>query len=575
MAHDTMIRLKSPSPAGWMLLGLTALACVLRFWGLNFGLPFAESRPDEMLIISKAFRYGTGDLNPHWFRYPSLFSYVTFAAFGGYAGVLFVAGKIHAAQDLVIRFVEDPTPFFLIVRGLSAFAGALTVSALFVIARRIYGTLTALVAGLLLAVAYIHVRHSHFGVTDIPMTLLTTGSVFFAWRVFREGRFRDYILAGLLAGFATATKYNAALVIVALVVAHVLRAKLQWRIVLDRRLWGAGVVMFGAFALSSPFVLLDWRTAWSDIGLDTAEIAAATVGQFERGWLRHLFFSLWHGVGPVVLFLAAAGIVAGLARCWRETLVILAFPATYYLVMGAGYANFVRHIVPVVPFVCLFAGWALGSLVTHGESVGPRWRWPVRAVIIALCLAGVFPTVTRSVALDRLLGREDTRSMAAHYVMEQLPVGGRLGFIGTRYGMPHLPESAASIEAELAQAPTVGRQLLQARLEVARKRPTGLSVEHLEWESLVGQTNLPDDVLVEYYPIPYSLDCFGRSEELLREMGYVQVAEFKGAERSVLNGPQVAFDSQDSFYVPFRGLSRVSNPGPSLTLWSRRDRPSQ
>lgn len=55
---------------------LLALAAFLRFRGLDFGLPLAESRPDEMTIAYQAMKFGRGDLNPHSFNYPSLFKYL-------------------------------------------------------------------------------------------------------------------------------------------------------------------------------------------------------------------------------------------------------------------------------------------------------------------------------------------------------------------------------------------------------------------------------------------------------------------------------------------------------------------
>ncbi len=54
---------------------ILAVAAALRLWGVTWGLPHAY-HPDEGSILIHALGFGTGDLNPHWFRWPSLFMYI-------------------------------------------------------------------------------------------------------------------------------------------------------------------------------------------------------------------------------------------------------------------------------------------------------------------------------------------------------------------------------------------------------------------------------------------------------------------------------------------------------------------
>jgi hypothetical protein len=57
----------------WALVGLIVLGLVLRVWGITFGLPYLY-HPDEPLGVSVAINMvKTGDLNPHFFGYGSLF----------------------------------------------------------------------------------------------------------------------------------------------------------------------------------------------------------------------------------------------------------------------------------------------------------------------------------------------------------------------------------------------------------------------------------------------------------------------------------------------------------------------
>ena len=115
-------------------------------------------------------------------------------------------------------------PFFLISRALSATAGVATVFVVYRLARKLWDEATALVAALFLALAFIHARDSHFGTTDIAMTLLIVGSVSLLLSAHLTGRRDLFALAGLLGGFATATKYNGAFLAAPFVVSQLLHA---------------------------------------------------------------------------------------------------------------------------------------------------------------------------------------------------------------------------------------------------------------------------------------------------------------------------------------------------------------
>gem|GEM_PF-7092759 len=40
------------------------IGCIVRYWGINFGLPHLDCRPDELVVVNIALKFGTGDLNP-------------------------------------------------------------------------------------------------------------------------------------------------------------------------------------------------------------------------------------------------------------------------------------------------------------------------------------------------------------------------------------------------------------------------------------------------------------------------------------------------------------------------------
>ena len=76
--------------------------------------------------------------------------------------------------------------------------GVLTVWGVYAIARRAFDSTVAIVAASFLALCFLHVRDSHFGVTDVAMTALVVLAVFSILRWRQTGGLPRAALAGVL-----------------------------------------------------------------------------------------------------------------------------------------------------------------------------------------------------------------------------------------------------------------------------------------------------------------------------------------------------------------------------------------
>src|SRR5262249_60561078 len=87
-------------------------------------------------------------------------------------------------------------------------------------ARPLLDEASALVAAFFVAVAFLHVRDSHFGMLDVPMTCLAVAALLPLSRALEDPtQIRSWITGGVFVGLAASTKYNAGvLVAVGLVV---------------------------------------------------------------------------------------------------------------------------------------------------------------------------------------------------------------------------------------------------------------------------------------------------------------------------------------------------------------------
>src|SRR5919197_735848 len=118
-----------------ILLLVIAAGAVLRFRGLRFGFPNPLARPDEEVLVDAALGV-LRDPNPRFFDWPSLFIYVTAAAYAALFAVERVLGG--AIRHATVAKAAFEPVLHLIPRVLSATASILTVAALFGAARELF-----------------------------------------------------------------------------------------------------------------------------------------------------------------------------------------------------------------------------------------------------------------------------------------------------------------------------------------------------------------------------------------------------------------------------------------------------
>ena len=216
--------------------------------------------------------------------------------------------------------VLDDTLPRLISRSLSAGLGTASVPLVFLIGRRLFSTRAGLLASGFLAIAFLHVRDSHFGVTDVPMTFM----VLLAFLVIvsmpmDRAPWWMAALAAVVCGLATSTKYNAALIIAPLLIAVWQRNGDRWMYVIDRGRFRRRLPRRHAVRTDcAPEVLRRSRRDCSRI------LSGGHAIDEGVGWIHHLTFSLRYGLGLPLLLTALAGLVWLIADDRRAACVVLA-----------------------------------------------------------------------------------------------------------------------------------------------------------------------------------------------------------------------------------------------------------
>ena len=264
--------------------------------------------------------------------------------------------------------------------GITAVAGTATVFVVFRIARRLWDDTTGLVAALFVALAFLHVRDSHYGTTDVVMTFLLVLSVSFLINGHMTRRRWDFVVGGLAGGLAAATKYNALLLIVPLFASYLLNivdARDAQERHIDMRLFLYGIPFLMMFAIGVPFLALDLPRFLEDMKLLGQSMETGSRGlELSHGWLHHLEYSLRYGLGLPLLVSGVAGLLMLLAVERRAAVVVLlSFPIAYYLVAGSIRNLFFRYAIPLVPFLCLAAARLVTWAVPFSSCPALAGRW--------------------------------------------------------------------------------------------------------------------------------------------------------------------------------------------------------
>ncbi len=407
-----------------VVLGLiVAAAAFLRLWGIRWGLPNAlhdySYHPDEFLTVGSAFGsiYLLHSLNPRLYNYPSLYIYLSALAIAVGLGW----GMSPTLADI-----------YLCARLVTVVMGTAAVVVTWWAGRILIGNLAGVLAALVVCLAPLHVQHSHFATVDVPSTLFVAAALGYCGLVLKQGRWRDYALAGVMCGLAAGTKYNAGLVALSLVAAHFGRDGIRWRALRSLRLWAGLVCTAAAFVISTPGAVL-WPREFLH-GL-TYEMRHAATGHglvfagTGSGFVYTFTSSLLHGLGPVFAVLFAIALVRALWRRDKPCLVMLAFVVPYYVLISLSQVRFARYTLPLFPPAAVLIGALLADWYSRTrrapaagmpEGGGLRSR---RRVWLVASLAMFYIAAMDCVALDLQMSGPDPRDQAAEWMLKHVPRG--------------------------------------------------------------------------------------------------------------------------------------------------------
>jgi 4-amino-4-deoxy-L-arabinose transferase-like glycosyltransferase len=408
---------------------ILAVATALRYWALDRGIPYAVS-VDEPEIVERAFHMmKQGTLNPNFFDYGQLHIYIQLVV----SIARFIVGSVTGAWDSLAAATS--ASFYLWGRVVTAAFGVATVLLVFRIGMR-WGARHALLAAALMAVMPLHVRYSHYVLTDTPLTFFVALTMLLALAAHERPALRAFALAGAAAGLAAAVKYNGGVALVMpLVACWMTPTARPSRMTCTLAAIGAAAA---AFLIAAPYTVLDMPGFLDRFASLTAEYrnAGSPAERADILYLKHLRLQFgWPG-----MLLIAAGFAMGFVRAVRGPdrvawAVALAFPLTYFFMIAQQQIIYARYLLPLVPMLCILAA----AAVISGVSLLRRYQFPraIRTALLAgLALALLAPPAATAVSFNRQLSRTSTVDLAYQWIEANIPPGSTMVLEGGHLSLP-------------------------------------------------------------------------------------------------------------------------------------------
>ncbi len=428
--------------------------------------------PDDTYITDAARRIlQSGDLNPHWYSYPTLPAYI---ATGSLAlGLIHASGE--ARKALTVRDIGSmsgayyrPAAAVQVVREVWILMALLAVGATAAWAFSLGGWRVALFAAMVIVCSPVWLAEAWTYVNvDTPLSLFIAAGLAHLLTSLDRNSLRDRsIVPGMLCGAAMASKYTGALLLLpcgVIIWSRPTRDSVLQTVML-------GITAVATFAALSPFFFLDLPHFLDGLAFESwhyrvrGHRGAREVAAGMPQALAYLTDAVSQcGTGLSVF--AAFGLSVLVRERWRAAAVLTAFFVVWVLFFAQYKVHFNRNALPLFMLFPVIS--VLGAVRAYDAAViaisarrvtrDPRI---VRAMVAATILAAASIGSPGAQALERLTALPDTRNQFAEGAALQLPAHAELLIPQQlKFSSEGLPKQISVSVVDLTKEPSVARWL--------------------------------------------------------------------------------------------------------------------
>lgn len=392
---------------------------------ISYELPFFSDEDEAHHHNRQVEMLKTQDLNPRYFLKPSLNFYSRLPAL--YSGYLLAKsrGELNNLEEIKTKdkygiagysFVANPVELIKSNRFFSVliFLGIIFLSYIITL-KLVESSLLASFAGLLCAVSPLELAHSTSIGVNQPTAFLCLLCVYFAISN-KNNRYIYY--STIFAGLAISTKYNALPIILVPYLSLLLNKDLN-----IKKIFTVGIVSLIAFFAVSPFILIESALFIKHVTYEAWHYGVAGhAGHMANPGIDQIIFYFLsfslREIGILPLALCLYAMLLTLKNRNHNKLLLLIFPAGFFLLMITQKANFIRNMLLILPFLCIFCAISLNCFKNN------------KYLPVFLLLILIQPLWISSLDISQKLSHEDSRSLAYKHVhnenIENIAIDGEL-----------------------------------------------------------------------------------------------------------------------------------------------------
>jgi hypothetical protein len=296
----------------------------------------------------------------------------------------------------------------------------------------------------------------HFIFPDTLLIFLCVLAMLFFYKITIQGKTSTYIWAGLIVGIAIATKYSGGALIIPLGLAHSFRIHSEhkrWFFTFsDKRIVIALIMVVAGFILSCPFSVLDFPKFYQDVSWQFSRVHSGGFGMdVENAWGYYLFRGIPLSIGLGLTIISIIAVLYVIIRHKKKDMLGAAFVLFYFLYIGSWKIGVDKYLLPILPFLALFAGMLTDKIFSLFKMSRPY----VKALLILSVLLLISEPFARSIHNDYLLIQKDTRTEAKEWIEENVPAGAKIAIDAGNFDLakfsPPLNDSIESLKAKSLQ----------------------------------------------------------------------------------------------------------------------------
>lgn len=397
---------------------MVLFALIIRVIGLDYGLPYIYNT-DEYKVVNYALKFGSGDLNPKFFEYPSLYLYFMFFVYG----IIFIMGKLFGifkdTADFAILYFRDPTIFYISARFFSVLFGVLNVILIGVLAKKLFGRRVAVLSMILFSVIPYIVEYCKIAKIEMSYLFVSLLFLLVIIKLIETKQEKYFYYSGILLGLGTSLKYIPVILFFIIFYANWICFKKFF----DKKIVIVFLLFFIFFVIGTPFSILDFSTFLKDI----KALVSPTISEFKNPFYLRLFmtFQTYLFVGSEIFKIPFLGILCYIGFFMCIVNFLKEKNPSYFLVLYPIVANFfivARHFVVMKHFIFL----SIPFFIICGAYILDKVYTSSKILFYILFIVIFLPSFLESVLINYKYSQVDTRTIALEWIEKNIPYGTKI-----------------------------------------------------------------------------------------------------------------------------------------------------